>query len=127
LALFAQNNLITQVNLVAGTSVDFVIVSGNSEAQNLAGQIAFAFQVDKIEFHMLYPIGGSFQGVEIEYEPTDQNAEKIAKAIHDALQQSQISNELVANLPPMDKQIGAYSSDGKGGKGKVRIFVGNKP
>lgn len=127
LTLFAQNNLTRQVQAISGVSVDLIVISGNSEAQNLGSQIAFGLQSGHIDFHFIYPMGGSTQGVVIEFDPTDKGAEKVARAIGDALTESQIRPELVSSLPPLGQQVGAYTSDGKSGSGKVRIFIGNKP
>ena len=124
----AQQQMVAQLRPVLRQTVDIVLYPGNPESDNLARQIAYAFQQIGWEFHFAQPMGGSVQGVRIEYDGTDEAAKKAAGIIAALLPSSgiQITGD-VSSLVPFQQEIGAYVSDGKAGNGKIRIFVGSKP
>ena len=124
----AQNQMIEQLRRLHPEDIDFVSWAGNSEAQNLLGQIAYAFQNVGWKTYFFTPMGGSGQGVAIEYEIRDKEAKGIVDILAAALANSGIQITSVdSNLPSINNQLGAYSSsNGASGTGKVRIFVGSK-
>jgi uncharacterized membrane protein len=127
LAKVGQTRITEQLLLLSPQEIDCVIYAGNPEAQNLANQIAYAFQAANWKFHYYSPMGGSLQGVLVEYDGNDQEAIKVANIVMTELHDSGIQAALSYNLPPLMQQIGAYASDnGATGTAKVRLFVGSK-
>lgn len=122
-----QQQIMGQLRSLAVQDIDCVLYSGNPEAQHLANEIAYTFQTAKWNFYFYSPLGGSVQGVAIEYDAQDKDAPSIARILASALQFSGVLTTTSPNLPPIMQQIGAFSS-GEGAKGtaKIRIFVGSK-
>lgn len=88
LSKVAQDILIQQLRTMSPQDIDLVVYAGNPESENVAKQIAFAFQAVAWKPYFYTPMGGSVQGVLIEYDPADTQAPKVASFITLALQNS---------------------------------------
>lgn len=122
----AQDRLIAELRPLKFKDVDFVTFAGNAEAAHLASQIQFAFETAGAKMHPFSPMSGSLQGIIIEYDTSDASATKGARSVADALTASGIQQILSPNLPTMNSQLGAFTSDGGPGTAKIRIFFGSK-
>lgn len=123
----AQQQMITKLRPILPQTVDFVLYPGNPESDNLAKQIAWVFQQVNWQFHFAQPMGGSVQGVKIEYDGKDSSVIKAVEAIKEALTISGIQiTAIVPTISPISDELGVFSSDGKVGNGQIRIFVGSK-
>lgn len=125
---YAQQQMIAQLRPILPQTVDLILYPGNPESDNLAHQIAYVFQKLHWEFHFAQPMGGSVQGVRIEFDGQDRAVTNAAAIIKSFLQLSGIQVTAdVSRLMPFGQEMGVYTSDGEAGNGKLRIFVGSKP
>lgn len=123
----AQDRLIATLRPLKLTQVDLVTFVGNAEASNVASQLQYALEQVGTKVHHYSPLGGSLQGVIIEYDMNDTPATISARSLADALTSSGIQQILSPNLPPINQQLGAYTSDdGANGTAKIRVFIGSK-
>jgi hypothetical protein len=122
-----QQSMITQLRQMLPQDIDIVLYAGNPESDTLARQIAWVFQQVNWQFHFAQPMGGSLQGVRIEYDGQDKLATKAAIVIESCLKSASLElNESNSAMPPLNQELGSFTSDGKAGSGKIRIFVGAK-
>ncbi len=122
-----QQAMIVQLRPILPRDVDIVLYAGNPEADNLSHQIAWVFQQVNWGFHFAQPMGGSAQGIRIEYDGQDKTTTKAANIIAASLKSSGLEvNALSPNLLPFMDELGAYTSDGKAGSAKIRLIIGSK-
>jgi hypothetical protein len=122
----SQQAIISQLRLSAHQDIDFIVYPGNTESDHLMRQIAYPFQQMGWDFHVAQPMGGSLQGIRIECDGQDSEVRKAANIIAAALRSSGLQIDTSSTLPALQQELGAFTSDGKAGSGKIRIFVGSK-
>jgi hypothetical protein len=108
-------------------AIDIILYPNNPEAENLTRKIAWMLQILNWKFAFSSPMSGSYQGIKIEYSPSDSKAKEIAEVLAKALNaRGIIISEPVPFLEPtIIGEFGAFTGT-VNQIANIRLVVGAK-